>query len=170
MEIWREVQNGYYEVSNHGRVRRKKPGKSTVPGHVLSIAQHQSNRGRVYARVSLWCKNKKTDAYVHRLVAHTFIGSCPIGFEVNHKDGNPLNNHVSNLEYVTSAQNKQHFHLLNRGLISGENHWKAKLKEVDVVAIRLLCSNGFPQMYVAKLFDVRRSTIEKIVLNLRWRR
>lgn len=42
---------------------------------------------------------------VHRLVAAKFIGPCPEGMEINHKDGNKENNHWTNLEYVTHAEN-----------------------------------------------------------------
>jgi hypothetical protein len=42
---------------------------------------------------------------VHRLVARKYIGICPEGMEVNHKDGNRINNHWTNLEYVTHAEN-----------------------------------------------------------------
>ena len=42
---------------------------------------------------------------VHRLVAARYIGPCPEGMEVNHKDGNRENNHYLNLEYVTHAEN-----------------------------------------------------------------
>lgn len=45
--------------------------------------------------------------YVHQLVARAFIGPCPPGLEVRHKDGNPANNHIDNLEYGTRADNMQ---------------------------------------------------------------
>ena len=49
--------------------------------------------------------------YVHRLVAENFIGPCPEdGMIVNHKDGDPFNNHVSNLEWATVSENNKHYH------------------------------------------------------------
>ena len=44
---------------------------------------------------------------VHRVVAYSFLGSPPSedAWQVHHKDGNPGNNHVTNLEYVTQSQN-----------------------------------------------------------------
>lgn len=49
--------------------------------------------------------------YIHRLVAEHFIGPCPKDdMVVNHKDGDPFNNHVSNLEWVTTGENNRHYH------------------------------------------------------------
>jgi len=42
---------------------------------------------------------------VHRLVATKYIGQCPPELETSHKDGNKLNNHYSNLEYITHMAN-----------------------------------------------------------------
>lgn len=43
--------------------------------------------------------------YIHGLVAEAFLGPRPEGYQVDHKDGNRSNNHVSNLEYVTHREN-----------------------------------------------------------------
>lgn len=59
---------------------------------------------------------------VHRLVAAMYIGPCPDGMEVNHKDRNKHNNHYSNLEYVTHADNIKKMYS-EGGLVS---HWRGK--------------------------------------------
>lgn len=43
--------------------------------------------------------------YIHGLVAEAFLGPRPEGYQVDHKDGNRSNNHISNLEYVTAKEN-----------------------------------------------------------------
>ena len=67
------------------------------------LSQQTSNTG--YLLVSLYKDGVRTVRTVHSLVAETFL----IGEgEVNHKDGVKTNNSVSNLEYVTSSENKRH--------------------------------------------------------------
>lgn len=103
---------GLYEVSDHGTVRsvdRTVQGRDgamySFKGRVLRPAIHKDTG---YPMVSLWNQGKGTHHYVHRLVAQTHINN-PHGLpEVNHKDGNRTNNFVSNLEWVTGQQNKQH--------------------------------------------------------------
>lgn len=58
--------------------------------------------------ISLYGKGRSKTYLVHALVASAFIGKRPKGYDVNHKDGNKLNNYIDNLEYITSAENKYH--------------------------------------------------------------
>ena len=99
-EEWKAIPNcdGMYLVSNTGKVWSNKSEKI--------IAQHKDKRG--YPRVSLEiCKHTKTFR-VHRLVAEVFIPNPDNLREVNHIDGDKTNNHVSNLEWVTTQQNMIH--------------------------------------------------------------
>jgi predicted Zn-ribbon and HTH transcriptional regulator len=81
-----------YEVSNEGDVR------NSITGKILkSRGKHAYNRVDIFGK---WY-------YVHKLVCQAFIGDCPQGHEINHKDSNKSNNNVSNLEYVTHLQNVQ---------------------------------------------------------------
>lgn len=103
---------GLYEVNSLGQVRsvdRDIIGKDgiTYPrkGRVLR-PNVMTDTG--YLGVSLWCNNQGTTHYVHRLVAIAHIPN-PLGLpEVNHIDGIRTNPHHSNLEWVTSQENKLH--------------------------------------------------------------
>lgn len=106
-EEWKPVFNGDYEVSNHGRFRRKSQGRKagrTHPGKILNLTEYRS--GYVAARPVINGKVKKF--YIHVLVAMEFIGPRLDGMQINHKDSNKKNNHVSNLEYVTRSENVTH--------------------------------------------------------------
>jgi len=111
-EIWRMVPScepRYIEVSNLGRVRNGKTG------HMFSEAPTAGSRIRkdgtrsLGYRVIPWLEGgKQTIRYVHRLVAEAWLGECPDGMQVNHVDGNSINNAVPNLEYCTPSQNIRH--------------------------------------------------------------
>lgn len=106
-EEWRAVKGfeGIYEVSNRGRVRsldREDSAGRQRSGVVLS---GYIDKRKGYCRVGL-CKNAVPSMHlVHILVATAFLGECPEGFEVAHKDHCGSNNYVENLEYVTHAEN-----------------------------------------------------------------
>jgi hypothetical protein len=74
----------------------------------------QATLPRGYRFVSLYDSGVGRQEYVHRLVAAAFIGPCPDGMQVNHKDLDKSNNHFNNLEYVTSQGNMAHAHAAGR--------------------------------------------------------
>ena len=108
MEIWKKIyDSGIYEISNYGNVRsidridakgRFKKGKL--------LSKSINNAGYEYA--SLFYNNKKCKKTIHRLVAEHFLEINDKGLVVNHKDGNKLNNHVDNLEWITQKENILH--------------------------------------------------------------
>jgi hypothetical protein len=83
---------GSYFVSNEGKVKRNE--KELKP---------QIVNGYHYIGLS---ENGKHKTYlVHRLVLILFKGDCPNGYECDHIDRNPLNNHIDNLRWVTPYEN-----------------------------------------------------------------
>lgn len=160
MQEWRPVKGfNAYAVSDEGRVARISRGRGTYPGR--EVGSLGGSNGQ-YRRVALWCGKSHYDRYVHRLVAEAFLGPCPKAHEVNHKDGDPSNNALTNLEYVTSRENKEHAVRL-RLVPSGLLHWNGRFKPEDIHAMRTLASAGFSQYYIAKLFDCTQPYVGKVV-------
>ena len=114
---------------------------------------------------SLNVKGVKTVVLLHRIIAEVYIPNPENKPEVNHKDGNKLNNSVDNLEWVTHKENMKHAY--NNELISqkGENSVKSKLTEKDVRFIR---KSNLKQRELAKMFNVNQTNISCIKRRKSW--
>jgi hypothetical protein len=112
-EIWKAIPGyeGYYEVSNTGKVRSvtrtiiSRDGKSrTFLGEIKNPTPNKHG----YQQVGLHKDGKRKVFLVHRLVAITFLPNPDNLPVVNHKDENPSNNNVNNLEWCTSKYNSNY--------------------------------------------------------------
>lgn len=101
-EIWRDIKGyeGLYQVSNLGRIKSLGNNKSRKE-KIKSI--RISKEG--YEKVDLYKKGKIQTLFVHRLVAKEFIKNINSFEEINHKDENPRNNNVNNLEWCDRKYN-----------------------------------------------------------------
>lgn len=112
--MWKHIAGyeGIYEVNKEGQVRTC-AGKVTYTKHhgVRSWAQRtlkqKTDKGG-YKRVTLYLNGKPKDHLVHRLVAIAFLPKVDGKELVNHMDGNPSNNELSNLEWCSSKENVNH--------------------------------------------------------------
>lgn len=98
-EVWKPIKGfeGLYEVSNFGRIKNRH-------GRILKPRLYDNK----YLYVILYRKQAYKNFRVHRITAQTFIPN-PLNFpEVNHKDGNKLNNNCLNLEWCTRQENIRH--------------------------------------------------------------
>lgn len=120
MEEWRDIKGyeGLYQVSNEGRVKSLnreityKDGRNKIlPERILR--NFLSDLGYYHVMLS---KNGAPKMYkVHRLVAKAFIPNPDNLPMINHKDENPRNNKVNNLEWCTQAYNVRYGTMIERG-------------------------------------------------------
>ena len=118
-EIWKDVPvcDNIIQASNLGRIRtikrmiiRSCGRKYTINAGIRALF---INKG--YYRFTIRYNSISNNYLAHRLVAMAFIPNPLMNPEVNHKDGNKLNNNIENLEWVTKSENIIHsFKILGR--------------------------------------------------------
>ena len=91
---------------------------------------------------------------IHRLVATAYLGEGD-GLQVNHKNGDKLDNSVENLEWVTQLENMKH--AFSTGLNSSRG-----LSPDQVREIRSLLTSGLKNMTIARMLNLEPSLISKI--------
>jgi|ERR1051326_159855 hypothetical protein len=167
-EQWKTITGyeGQYEVSTHGRVKSlyRTYQLRWVTIEVLEkfLKPELSNTG--YNRVTLTKNGKKSKVSIHRIVALAFLGNTP-HLHVNHKDGDKLNNHADNLEWVTASDNQKHaFANGLQGRQIGIKSSSAKLNEDDIREIRSLYATGnIYQQQIADKFKISLSQVSDII-------
>ena len=98
--MWKKIEDYHYAVNEEGQVINTRTGK---------IKSTYLNRPNGYLQVQLSKNGKVKHFFIHRLVATYFIDNPDNKPEVNHKDGNHLNNSVDNLEWATREENINHY-------------------------------------------------------------
>lgn len=131
MEIWKDIPDygGLYKISNLGNVKRITKtyfcGSNTK--RVLEERLIIGDIAHGYKRVELWNNRKHKKYMVHRLVAQMFISNPENKPFIDHIDGNPLNNRVENLRWVTHTENMNNPITLKRKSIAAMgNHMKGR--------------------------------------------
>ena len=159
-----------YAVSEDGSVWTKKkkgvPSPRSVPQKWRKMSPHKDKDG--YSRVVMSAGHGKTLAIrTHHLVLQTFIGPRQPGMECRHLNGIRDDNRKENLAWGTHKENCQDkkLHGTHQEM---QSHPMAKLKEMDVRAIRSLSKHGFTFKYISEVFNVSKSNIRSIVSRSTW--
>ena len=110
-ESWKDITGleGRYQVSNLGRIKsldRIVNNGSGIWNRRGSILRPQKRKG--YLSINLPAGEIFKTKSIHRLVALAFIPNPLNLLEINHKDGIKENNHIDNLEWITSSENSKH--------------------------------------------------------------
>ncbi len=172
-EEWRAVTvPGFerdYQVSSFGRVRSL---ARYARGQQRRFLKSKILTGRPdrygYLEVSVSSNEGKCRFLTHRLIAFAFIANPNNLPQVNHKDGNKLNNRVLNLEWVTHQQNIQHAVRtgLNNSQGANNKQFKGLIESTNTLtgARRIFCGkkalieSGFDHASVYSVINGRAKT------------
>lgn len=153
-EIWKNIEfyESYYQVSNLGNVKslpRIVPFRNSyriIKEKLLKVRKEKNG----YQIVSFYINGVEIKKKVHRLVAEAFIKNKKNKPQVNHIDGNKMNNAIDNLEWVTAKENVIH---------SYKNNLQAKNrpKKIIINYSTGIFYNGINDLLDS--FDFKKSTI-----------
>lgn len=166
-EEWKPIPNFTgYDASNMGQIRSH-PKKTRKGIRILEGSIYiQGKYKRKYINL---CKNGKI--YIrgcHNLVLITFCGPCPKGFQCLHRNGNALDNRLSNLHWGTALENSKDREK-HGNTCRGERIGSSKLTENIVREIRRRHSDGDNAYDMADEFKTSASNIYHIINKLCWK-
>ena len=150
--VYRHFNIDDYNITRNGIV---------INRHTNRIVKPQIN-GTGYYRVSIGGRLE----FVHRLVAKLYVPNPENKPQVNHKDGNKLNNSAENLEWVTNRENSIHA-LKNGWMHIEERHQFAKLNRKQVAFIK--SHDEMTRKELSELFNVSAKTISDIRNGRTWK-
>jgi hypothetical protein len=175
---WHSVPgHGLFEAHPSGRVRRiayaagARTNLKPLPHEMRQVLCRYGSGQYLHVCIQRDGERQKMRP-IHRIIAYTFLGETPVGCEmVCHRDGNPLNNSLSNLYWgshdTNIADGLRHGSYANRRRVIPRN---AKLTENDVRRIKALLSNGgVTHRKIAAEFNVAASCISMIASGKNWR-
>jgi len=160
-ELWKDIPGfSRYQASNTGKLR------SLSYKNMKSIKELKPAVSEGYLKTMILNDDKKYKTIrVHKMIALAFLGYSQL--EVNHKDGNKLNNNINNLEYCTHSENA--IHSFKMGLqipIRGSKVGGSKLKEYQIKEIREYAKeNGYlkNRKSMALKYGVSEATLKDVV-------
>ena len=167
-EVWRALPTyPDYEASSLGRIRRVKRAHNAHPG-----IRKQNLTRFGYFSITLNQNGKKRCHNVHRLIALAFLGMPPSkDLDACHNDGNKLNNVPSNLRWDTRKKNTndKYLHGTAWNTDRGTDHWKAKLNEELVRAMRVDRARGEKIPSIAAKYGIAKLTAYDAITGKTWR-
>ena len=123
--------NFLYEVSEDGRIFRNVKSKKQ---NKIIIDYHHAEKGYCFTFI---CRNGKVQRIpIARVVAECWIGAKPEGLEIDHADRNSLNNHYTNLRYVTKSEqmkNRDHSGISETGRKNLETYRQSIMRPVALI-------------------------------------
>lgn len=153
-----------FEISDGGIVRRSKDCPFSKKGHIMKWSPNDN-----YAYITIKINGVNKRCAIHRLVLETHGEAQPAaGLQVRHLDGNPKNNHISNLKWGTAKEN-QLDRVAHGTMKFGESVGTSKLTKEDVYTIFKRRLAGESAISIAADFNISTSSIFNMETNKSWK-
>lgn len=177
-EVWIKISSEVYPllkpvywISSKGRVYNEST-KYILKSRCLDGSKHSSPYYKINLQIEIDGHSYCQVFSIHRLMMTSFYPIKNMNkMIVNHKDGNKLNNELSNLEWVTPKENVQH--ALRLGLFNpayGENHICSTITEKDALKIiDLLLSRLYTQFEIAEIVGTTENVVHGIAIKDTWK-
>lgn len=143
------IKQGILSVSNDGKVYNHKT---------------QRDIGFISGKYRQICCSGR-NMVIHRLVYYLYVENIPFGYEINHIDGNKLNNHYTNLEAITASENMKHaFRIGLNYKRFGEKNINSKLLDKEALEVREKYATGnYSHGQLAKEYGLTKTGISYVI-------
>ena len=169
--MYLEKQRRILKLIEEGRYLANKNGLIFSTGKYGPTLLGQRVNSSGYYLVTLSRAPDRIDCGAHQFCYLYFHGTYPVDKQINHKDGNKLNNSITNLEVLTASENQ--LHASRNGLFRDQQGTKnsiSKLTEAKVLYIRRAYGRpGVTLGDLAQKFNVSKATINNVILRKTWR-
>lgn len=168
-EEWRDIKGyeGRYQVSNKGRVKTVDRYKSDGRHQPEAIRKTELDR-HGYEFALLYNENGYKRHSVHVLVANVFIPNDDNKPQINHIDGNKINNNLNNLEWCTASENQLHARKIGLAVSRyGDDNTSTKVPDSSIKEMRRLRNNGFTLQQLADKYSVSFGYVGRVLRNER---
>ena len=152
----KQYKESQYYITDDYRVYNTRTKRFLTPYQVLN----GRSKTKKYLGLNLHINGKQINVMYHRILAETFIPNPDNLPQVNHIDGNPLNNSINNLEWVSASYNN--IHAITTGLRP------CKLNQQKANEIRELINKGIKATEIMILYNIKSTMFYKIKNNQSW--
>lgn len=163
-ETWAEIKDyeGIYLVSSYGKIKVLNRTWTSGKGVNRSNKEREINFNirRGYYSACLFKNGNRQYKSVARIVAVAFIPNPENKPEVNHKDGNKLNNYVDNLEWATGSENQ--LHAFKLGLQKPRRGSENKLSKLSAEQVAEIKNSNLTGRKLAEIYNVDPMTISRV--------
>tara|TARA_R110000765_G_scaffold210099_1_gene315276 strand:+ start:1126 stop:1617 length:492 start_codon:yes stop_codon:yes gene_type:complete len=157
---WRPASFPFYEVSERGDLRLLVNRSNRIAGTILKGNLKKGG----YREYRVLVEGKDTHVYAHREVLIAFVGAPPTpSHQCAHWDGDPMNNHYSNLRWATMAENAA-------DKVRHGRHRKGRrdFTEEQVLEIRALRDSGKSYAQIREIFSISKGNLSSIINRKTW--